>query len=110
LISFARSFAIAKEAEQYWRIDGEEKMGRGWKQLTHEIRAAPIRPEPMYPAGKVIYSSATTSRNIGELTIGTPPRILVDPPSLGNNYPSVIYFTWRDAHTDILNLGACDDL
>ena len=22
---------------------------------THEIRAAPIKPEPMYPAGKVIY-------------------------------------------------------
>jgi hypothetical protein len=80
--------------------------------LTHEIRAAPIRPEPMYPAGKVICLSAATSWSYGELTIGTPPRILVDPPSLGNNYHKYSRSTINDrrTHTDILNLGACDDL
>ena len=34
--------------------DSGYKIEKGTK-LTHEIRAAPIRPEPMYPAGKVIY-------------------------------------------------------
>jgi hypothetical protein len=34
--------------------DSGYKIEKGTK-LTHEIRAAPIRPEPMYPAGRVIW-------------------------------------------------------
>jgi hypothetical protein len=79
---------------------------------TQEMSAAPIRPEPMYPAGKVIFHSAQFPTRRRQLTIGTPPRILVDPPSLGNNCPSaILHSNHREGvYADILNLGACDDL
>jgi hypothetical protein len=55
----ARTTALRQQSRG---VDDQESMmkdsgysiEKGTK-LTHEIKAAPIKPEPMYPAGKVIY-------------------------------------------------------